>query len=127
MKLLLDEMFSPLLADALRQRGHDVVAVAESTALSGKRDSVIFAAAVAAGRALVTNNVVDYVPLCQRAAISGQGHSGLLLTSDRSLPRDRPAIGRSIKVLDALQRAHPSDDALRNRVLWVSPTASSAL
>lgn len=127
MKLLLDEMFTPLLAEALRQRGHDVVAVAESAELSGKRDHVIFAAAVTAGRALVTNNVVDYVPLCQRAAISGQGHSGLLLTSDRSLPRGRRALGRTIAGLDALLTAHPTDGALRNRVLWVSSTASSAL
>ena len=127
MRLLLDDLFSPRLADALRQRGHDVVAVAESADLTGKRDRVIFAAAVAAGRALVTNNVVDYVPLCHGVAISGQGHSGLLLTSDRSLPRDRPAIGRTVTVLAALLTAHPTDDALRNRVLWLSPPAGSEL
>jgi hypothetical protein len=87
-KLLLDEMLSPRLADALRQRGHDVVAVAESADLTGKRDRVIFAAATAASRALVTNNVADYVPLCHGVLSSGQGHPGLLLTSDRSpLPR----------------------------------------
>ncbi len=118
-------MFSPRLSEALRQRGHDVVAVAESADLTGKRDHVIFAAAVAAGRALVTNNVVDYVPLCHGVAISGQGHSGLLLTSDRSLPRDRPAIGRTDAALGALLTAHPADDALRNRVLWVTPAAGS--
>ncbi len=42
MKLLLDEMWSPAIAAALRERGHDVVAVAERSDLRGKPDDVIF-------------------------------------------------------------------------------------
>lgn len=119
-KLLLDEMFPPRLAEALRQRGHDVVAVAERAELVGKSDPEILTAAVAEGRALVTNNARDLAPLCRRLVAAGGDHAGLLLTSDRSLPRDRPAIGRTLEALDAPLAAHPADDALRNRFRWLS-------
>ena len=41
-KLLLDEMWPPAIAVALRERGHDVVAVAERRELRGRADEAIF-------------------------------------------------------------------------------------
>ena len=120
MKLLLDEMFSPRLAEALRERGHDVTAVSGRADLVGRSDPEILAAAVAEGRALVTNNARDFAVLCQRLVATGDEHAGLLLTSDISLRRGRPAIGRTIDALDALLVAHPADDALHNRFRWLS-------
>ena len=127
MKLLLDEMFSARLAEALRERGHDVAAVAERPELTGRSDPEILAAAVVEGRALLTNNARDFALLCQRMVAAGDEHAGLLLASDRSVPRDRRAIGRAIEALDNLLAAQPADDALRNRVLWVAPPAGSEL
>lgn len=121
MRLLLDEMFSPRLAAALRQRGHNVAAVSERADLVGRSDPEILAVAVAEGRALVTNNARDFAVICQRMVAAGDEHAGLLLTSDTSLRRGRPAIGRTIDALDALLVAHPADDALRNRFRWVTP------
>jgi predicted nuclease of predicted toxin-antitoxin system len=42
-RLLLDEMFSPTLAAALRDLGHDVIAVAERSDLRSMTDSEILA------------------------------------------------------------------------------------
>ena len=54
MRLLLDEMWPPFAADALRRRGHDVVAVAARGELRAKFDDVVWAAALREGRAIVT-------------------------------------------------------------------------
>ena len=54
MKLLLDEIWPPRIADQLRRRGHDVVAVAEYAELRGQPDTVIWAVAQEQGRTVVT-------------------------------------------------------------------------
>ena len=106
MKLLLDEMWPPAIAAALRDRGHDVVAVAERADLRGKPDEVIFADAVAAGRAIVTENVVDYRPLAAAALRAGRAAPTLILTSNRAFPRaSRRTPGRLVVALDSLLSA----------------------
>jgi len=52
--LLLDEMFSGAIADQLRAKGHDVIAVVADPALVGLSDDQILAHATDTGRALVT-------------------------------------------------------------------------
>jgi hypothetical protein len=42
-RLALDEMFSPAIAAELRDRGHDVIAVADRPDLRAKSDEEIFA------------------------------------------------------------------------------------
>lgn len=59
-KLLLDEHLSPDLAEALRKRGVDAIAVAGS-ALATLRDEEIFARAADLGRVIVTFNNPDFV------------------------------------------------------------------
>jgi hypothetical protein len=96
-------MWSAGLALQLRQRGHDVVAVAERPGLRGQPDAAIFAAAQAEGRAIVTENVVDYRPLATYALQRGGAHCGLVLTTNRRFPRhDLQTAGRLVNALDAL-------------------------
>lgn len=103
MKLLLDEMWSPVLARALRERGHDVVAVAERPELRGRSDEVIFEEAYVRGRVIVTENVLDYRPLAAAAARAGRTNPGLILTSNRAFPRaSRRTVGRLVLALDTL-------------------------
>ncbi len=101
MKLLLDEMYPAAIAVSLRAAGHDVVAVQEDVALRRLSDETLFAVAQDMGRALVTENVEDYVPLDADAHSRGVVHHGLVFTTNRSFPRHRSAfIGRLAQALD---------------------------
>ena len=63
MKALLDEHLSPQIAELLRGAGYDVLAVADRHDLVACSDRVVFEAATAEGRAVVTNNIKDFRPL----------------------------------------------------------------
>jgi hypothetical protein len=119
-RLLLDEHYSPEIARQLRTRGHDVVAVAERADLVGLGDNELLRRMAQEERAIMTNNVRDFVPLATRAALEAGGHEGLLLTSDRSMPRRLDAIGRFVDVLDSL-RHHEGEDSYRNQIRWLNP------
>jgi hypothetical protein len=119
LRLLLDEMYSPDIARQLRSQGHDVVSVAERPDLAGRADADLFALMAAEGRAIVTNDVAHFVPLFHQALAAGHDHPGLLLTSDRSLPRSKTGIGRYVEVLSTLLAENREDDALRNQVRWL--------
>ena len=103
MKLLLDEMWTPAVASALRDRGHDVIAVIERPELRGRDDESILNLALFKGRVIVTENVADYRPLAAAAARAGRSSPGLIFTSDRAFPREsRRTVGRLVDALDAL-------------------------
>lgn len=63
MKLLLDEHFSQVIAEQLRSRGHDVVAVVERVELRERADAEVLGWAVSQGRAVVTENAGDFLRL----------------------------------------------------------------
>jgi hypothetical protein len=116
-RLLLDEMWPPELARQLRDRGHDVVAVAEYPDLAGKPDPVIYTAAGREGRALVTENTADFRPLAAADLSAGRAHPGLVLTSNRRFPRHDPrTLGRVVAALDELMSSHPE---LPDREYWL--------
>ena len=97
--LLLDEMFSDDIAGQLRNRGLEVLAVVADPTLVGLPDDQVLAEATAAGRALVTANVKDFVPLDARYRTSGRRHAGLVLVSTKPFRQDRSFPGA---VADAL-------------------------
>jgi Domain of unknown function (DUF5615) len=66
-----------------------VLAVVDDPALAGSADEHILAHAVAAGRALVTANIKDFVPLDARYRAADQTHVGLILVSAETFPQDR--------------------------------------
>lgn len=118
MKLLIDEMWPPEVATQLRRRGHDVVAVSERPELRGQPDAAIFATAQAEGRAIVTENVVDYRPLAAYELQVGRPHSGLVFTSNRRYPRGDPrTVGRLVSALDLLLSDDPALSGLEH---WLS-------
>jgi predicted nuclease of predicted toxin-antitoxin system len=87
--LLLDEMFSDDIARQLRTKGYDVISVAADLALAGLPDDRVLAYATAEGRALVTANIKDFVPLDARYRAAGQSHAGLILVSTKTFPQNR--------------------------------------
>ncbi len=86
---LLDEMFSDAIAQQLRAKGHDVVAAVADPALASLPDDQILSHAAATGRALVTANIKDFMPLDSQYRAAGQAHAGLVLVSTKTFPQDR--------------------------------------
>jgi len=100
--LLLDEMFSGSIAEQLRAKGHDVLAVVADPALIGLADDQILAHAAATRRALVTANIRDFMPLDARYRAASQTHAGLILVSAKTFPQDRSFTAAIISALSAL-------------------------
>ncbi len=116
-RLLLDEHYTPEIAEQLRRRDHDVIAVSERPELRGLADEVHFA--TSGRRAIVTENVGDFRPLLAAAARAGTVNYGLICVAARRFPRAMDTVGRMIGALDALLRDHPGDDALCDREVWL--------
>lgn len=120
MRLLIDEMWPATLAEELRRRGHDVVAVIERPDLAHRGDDVVLDHAGKEGRVVFTENVPDFVPLATGVLAAGGTFPGLLLTSNAAWPRGNPrTLGRVVRALDTFLAAHPSDTALHGRIEWL--------
>lgn len=109
MKLLLDEMYSDVIAIELRARGHDALSVREVTpALAGAPDDEVLSRVVTEQRTLITENVRDYRPLDAALLADGGHHYGIVYTTDRQFPRGDPqTTGRLVRALDALAKDLP--------------------
>lgn len=118
MKLLFDEHYADEIAEQLRAAGHDAQTVSERR-LKGLEDEPLLSLCQHEARALMTNNVRDFVPLARAWSASGRDHAGVLLTSNASLPRHKGTIGRYVVILAALMDAHPAERALANQVRWL--------
>jgi hypothetical protein len=70
---------------------------------------------------LVSNNHRDLVPIVDRFARDGEEHYGVLLTSDRSMPRATATIELSVRSIVAYA-ADVADDDLLNSYDWLAPT-----
>jgi hypothetical protein len=115
-KLLLDEHYSRRIAVELRKRRHDVVSAQEREDLRGLGDRELWNIAAAEGRALMTEDVADFMPLVREAAGEGTRHFGVVFTSPRSLPRGARTIGLYVKRLHVFLPDRPADDALADQV-----------
>ena len=100
--LLLDEMFSAVIAEQLRTKGYDVFAVVADPALIGLADEQILTHATVTGLALVTANIKDFMPLDARYRAANQTHPGLILVSAKAFPQDRAFTGAVVSALSAL-------------------------
>lgn len=100
--LLLDEMFSDTIAQQLRTKGHDVQAVVADPSLASLPDGQILARAAATGRALVTANIKDFMPLDAQYRAAGQEHAGLILVSAKTFPQNRSYTSAVTSALAAL-------------------------
>lgn len=127
MRLALDHHYSTHIAFRLRERGHDVIAAVER-GWEAEDDEPLLALCETDGRALVTNNVADFMVIARRWATQGRCHAGLIFTSDARMPRSRDTIGRYVEALNALLKANPAENAFTDRVHWLTdalPTAAT--
>lgn len=122
MKLLIDEMYPPVIAERLRQAGHDAVSVLERSDLVGQDDAEIWRFATADRRAVVTENASDFLAISRQAISVGQASPSLVITSNRSFPRHpRSFLGRAVLALSAFCAQHQADDAQAGVVHWLRP------
>ncbi|MGH3077643.1 MAG: DUF5615 family PIN-like protein [Gaiellaceae bacterium] len=123
MRRCLDEHYSHQIAKALRGRGHDVVAVGERLELRGLGDGELVNVMQTERRALVTENVGDFMPLVHELAARSEDHWGFVFSSPTSMPRGSGTIGSFVEALDRLLRERAGDDDLLNQVTWLqAPT-----
>jgi predicted nuclease of predicted toxin-antitoxin system len=112
-KLLLDEMYPAILAEALGDASIDAVTASE-LGLAGRSDPEIFTAAVAAGYILLTENVADFAHIAADHLTTGQHHPGVVIALSSRFSR-RPA-GRGPLVAAILAA---TDAPLRDRVVYL--------
>lgn len=116
LKLLIDEMYPPAIAEQLRDRGYDVEAVTERPELRALADADIFALAQQEQRAVVTENIDDFSIIADGYDQRTQAHFGLVLVPPGSYPRGNPGtIGRMVTELDRLLSEHPDATAMSPR------------
>ena len=118
MKLLLDHHYSPAIAVQLRSQLHDVQ-TAHERGWSLEDDEGLLSLSVEDGRALLTNDVGDFMLIARRWALDDRQHFGLIFTSDRSLPRGRQTIGTYVSLLGQLLSANPDPTALVDQIRWL--------
>lgn len=104
MKFLLDEMLPPRLADELRLRGIDTLAVVDDPGLSGAPDPDILEHATDQGRVLVTENIRDFARLHSQWLAQNRSHSGILFVSSKTYPYNRGRFSRLLKAIEQIHR-----------------------
>jgi len=115
-RLLLDEMVPPAVAEQLRLRGHDVRTVVDMR-LSGAPDHVVWGAAREGDFVLVTEDT-DFRDIMAEDLRLGRPHAGIIFTSGRRFPRgDHRTRGRLVSALDELLA---SGIDLTNREYWLT-------
>jgi len=117
LRLLLDEHYAGAIAYQLRAKGFDAVTVS-GLGRKGTDDEPLLEYAVTDRRALLTNNVADFMPLHAEWMASGRSHFGLLFTDDASMPRHRSTIGRYVSVLTTFMAARPGERDTVDQIHW---------
>jgi predicted nuclease of predicted toxin-antitoxin system len=104
MKLYLDDdSRHGILADLLRQAGHDVIDPGQAD-LAGENDPVHFAWTISQGRVLISKNHDDFLELHLLVLASGGHHPGVIMIrqdNDRTRDLSPRGIALAIRNLDA--------------------------
>jgi hypothetical protein len=115
--LLLDEMFPEAMAEQLCAKGHDARAVVATPAFAGLPDEEILIGAAEAGRALVTANIKDFMPIDARYRATGRTLAGLIMVSTKTFPQNRTYIVAVTTALVSLLAS--ASDGLEGRVIFL--------
>jgi predicted nuclease of predicted toxin-antitoxin system len=118
-KLLLDEHFSFRIAEQLRKKGCDVIAAVERLELREMSDDELLRWASRNERAVLTENVQDFLPIHAGFLNHGEQHYGLILTSARKFPRSTAGFGALVTALAKVLSQHPGSAWLRSDIFWL--------
>jgi predicted nuclease of predicted toxin-antitoxin system len=114
LRLLLDEMYPPALAQALQADGITATTIIER-GMSGTSDPEVFAYAVAENYVVLTENVADSVTIAAEHSTTGAHHPGVLIALSNRF--SRRASGRAA-LINAI-RTHRSDE-LTDRIVYLT-------
>jgi len=117
--LLLDEMFPGAMAEQLSAKGHDVRAVVASPLFAGLPDEEVLIGAAEAGRALVTANIKDFMPIDARYRATGRTHAGLIMVSTKTFPQNRAYVAAVTTALNSLLAS--TSDELAGQIVFLQP------
>lgn len=111
-------MYTQVIAEQLRRRGHDVISAHEREELSAASDDDLLTRARSEQRAVVTENIHDFMDLDAEYHRDGRVHFGMILTSDQCFPRHAAGgIGRLVIALDDWLHEHP-EEATGDSLIW---------
>lgn len=105
MRLLLDEMLSARIAEQLRDRSHDAIAVDENTSLRGSSDPDLFAHAQEQLRAVTTYNREDFLALDREYQSRKRPHHGIIILHPRRFPQGAASTGALVAALSSFLEA----------------------
>lgn len=117
-------MYSPEIAERLRDLGHDAISASDRDDLKATPDADIFRLMRQEGRVIVTNNHRDYAPLANAALQAREVFYGIIFTSDRSMPRSKGAIPTMTELLGELLGRQRHHEVLAAGILWLAPKGS---
>jgi Domain of unknown function (DUF5615) len=120
-KLCLDEHYAKRIAELLRERGREVDCVKERADLVSLRDGALWEQMQQEHRALLTQNVADFMPLITRTSETGESHWGIIFSNSRSMPRGSATIGVFVESIDRVMQEFAGEDEFRDRVDWLHP------
>ena len=117
MRLLLDENVSARIAEQLRARGHDAIALTEIDDMRGRSDGVVLDWALGHDRAVVTYDA-DFIVLQQERLGAGARVADLILIPKGRFPIGDRGLGALVRALSAVLDA--SGPSAGGRLLWLS-------
>jgi predicted nuclease of predicted toxin-antitoxin system len=113
LKLLLDEMYPPALARALRAVRIDADTIID-LGMAGTPDPAVFAYAGAENRPLLTENVADFVTIAAHHSTTGARHPGLLIALSNRFSRRASGHAAIVKAIHAHQH-----EELIDRIIYL--------
>jgi predicted nuclease of predicted toxin-antitoxin system len=113
LKFLLDEMYPPALAEALRTGGIEVSTVAER-GMAGRSDPDVLSAAAENGYVLVTENVSDFARIAAERLTAGAHHRGVVIALSSRFSRRPSGIPNIAAAIRAL-----ADEELDDRLVYL--------
>lgn len=117
MRLFLDAHISGrVIAEALRERGHDVRAADEERSLDGWGDDALLELAAREERIMITFNVRDFPRIVGEWAAAGRSHAGCLII----VRLDHREFGAILRTTEAALATRPAQAQWRDYTAWAS-------
>jgi hypothetical protein len=84
---------------------------------AGLPDEEVFIGAAEAGRALVTANIKDFMPIDARYRAMARTHAGLIMVSAKTFPQNRTYVVAVASALSSLLSS--TSDGLEGRIVFL--------